>query len=44
VVAANRIDLVVMVTHAAKLDDIASAYGLFANQHDRVLKVAIKPH
>jgi threonine dehydrogenase-like Zn-dependent dehydrogenase len=44
VVASNRLDLGVMVTHEYKLDDIVAAYELFANQHDGVLKVAIKPH
>jgi threonine dehydrogenase-like Zn-dependent dehydrogenase len=43
VVASGRIDLGVMVTHHYKLDDIALAYDLFANQRDGVLKVAIKP-
>ena len=43
VVAANRLDLGVMVTHEYKLDDIVDAYDLFANQRDGVLKVAIKP-
>jgi threonine dehydrogenase-like Zn-dependent dehydrogenase len=43
VVAANRLDLGVMVTHEYKLDNIVEAYDLFANQRDGVLKVAIKP-
>lgn len=43
VVASGRIDLGVMVTHHYKLDDIALAYDLFANQRDGVLKVAIQP-
>lgn len=43
VVASGRIDLGVLVTHRFKLDDIAAAYELFANQRDGVLKVAIKP-
>ena len=44
VVASNRVDLGVMVTHQFKLDDIVAAYELFANQRDGVLKVAIKPN
>ena len=43
VVASGRVDLGVMVTHHYALDDIVSAYDLFANQRDGVLKVAIKP-
>src|SRR5690554_4251638 len=43
VVASNRLDLGVLVTHEYKLDDIAAAYDLFANQRDGVLKIAIKP-
>jgi threonine dehydrogenase-like Zn-dependent dehydrogenase len=43
VVASGRIDLGVMVTHQFKLDDIVTAYELFAHQRDGVLKVAIKP-
>ncbi|QAU33812.1 NAD(P)-dependent alcohol dehydrogenase [Janthinobacterium sp. 17J80-10] len=43
VVASSRVDLGVLVTHHYKLDDIVSAYDLFANQRDGVLKVAIKP-
>ncbi|MCD6731982.1 MAG: NAD(P)-dependent alcohol dehydrogenase [Burkholderiaceae bacterium] len=43
VLAANRLDLGVLVTHPFKLDDIVAAYDLFANQRDGVLKVAIKP-
>ena len=43
VIEANRLDLGVMVTHEYKLDDIVSAYDLFSNQRDGVLKVAIKP-
>ncbi|GAB3542902.1 NAD(P)-dependent alcohol dehydrogenase [Noviherbaspirillum agri] len=43
VIESNRMDLGVMVTHRYKLDDIVSAYDLFANQRDGVLKVAIKP-
>jgi len=43
VLESNRMDLGVLVTHRYKLDDIVSAYDLFANQRDGVLKVAIKP-
>ena len=43
VVASRRVDLGSLVTHHYKLDDIVSAYELFANQRDGVLKVAIKP-
>jgi threonine dehydrogenase-like Zn-dependent dehydrogenase len=43
IVAAGRVDLGVMVTHEYKLDNIAAAYELFANQRDGVLKIAIKP-
>jgi alcohol dehydrogenase len=43
VVASGRVDLGALVTHRYKLDDIASAYDLFANQRDGVLKVAIRP-
>ena len=43
VVAANRLDLGVMVTHQYKLDNIVEAYDLFAHQRDGVLKIAIKP-
>jgi threonine dehydrogenase-like Zn-dependent dehydrogenase len=43
VLAANRLDLGVLVTHPFKLDDIVAAYDLFAHQRDGVLKVAIKP-
>ena len=39
----GRVDLSAMVTHRYKLDDIESAYELFANQQDGVLKVAITP-
>ena len=44
VLAADRLDLGVLVTHQYKLDDIVAAYELFANQRDGVLKVAITPH
>jgi len=44
VLESGRVDLSHMVTHEYRLDDIISAYDLFANQRDGVLKVAIKPH
>jgi threonine dehydrogenase-like Zn-dependent dehydrogenase len=44
VVQSGRVDLGLLVTHHFKLDDIVAAYDLFANQHDGVLKIAIKPH
>ena len=43
VVASQRLDLGVLVTHHYKLDDIVAAYDLFSHQRDGVLKVAIKP-
>lgn len=43
VVASGRVDLAPLVTHRYALDDISSAYELFANQRDGVLKVAITP-
>ena len=43
VVASGRVDLSALVTHHFKLEDIQSAYELFAHQRDGVLKVAIKP-
>jgi threonine dehydrogenase-like Zn-dependent dehydrogenase len=43
VLAANRLDLGLLVTHQYKLDDIVPAYDLFSHQRDGVLKVAIKP-
>jgi len=43
VIAANRLDLGVLVTHQRKLDEIVEAYDLFAHQRDGVLKIAIKP-
>lgn len=43
VIDSNRVDFSSMVTHHYKLEDIAAAYELFANQRDGVLKVAIKP-
>ncbi|OLL27413.1 alcohol dehydrogenase [Burkholderia sp. SRS-W-2-2016] len=44
VIESGRVDLGALVTHQYKLDDIVTAYELFANQRDGVLKVAIKPH
>lgn len=43
VIASGRADLKPLVTHHFKLDDIESAYDLFGNQRDGVLKVAITP-
>ena len=43
VVASGRVDTGALVTHRFGLDDIESAYELFANQRDGVLKVAIRP-
>ena len=43
VIASGRVDLGAMVTHRYRLDDIETAYDLFANQKDGVLKVAISP-
>lgn len=43
VLAAERLDLGVLVTHQYALNDIEAAYDLFANQRDGVLKIAIKP-
>lgn len=43
VIASKRADLKPLVTHRFKLDDIESAYELFAHQRDGVLKVAITP-
>ena len=42
-VAAARIDTGTLITHHFGLDDIVTAYDLFANQRDGVLKVAIRP-
>lgn len=39
----GRVDLSAMVTHHFRLDQIESAYELFAHQRDDVLKVAITP-
>ncbi|QHE84563.1 NAD(P)-dependent alcohol dehydrogenase [Hydrogenophaga sp. BPS33] len=43
VLASGRVDLGLMVTHHHRLEDIVTAYDLFAHQRDGVLKVAIKP-
>ncbi len=43
VVASQRVDMAALVTHRFSLDDIETAYDLFENQRDGVLKVAIKP-
>ena len=43
VIASGRVDLGAMVTHRFKLEDIETAYELFGNQRDGVLKVAITP-
>jgi threonine dehydrogenase-like Zn-dependent dehydrogenase len=43
VVASGFVDLKPLVTHRFKLEDIESAYELFGNQRDGVLKVAITP-
>lgn len=43
VVASGRVDFGALVTHQYALDDIVTAYDLFAHQRDGVLKVAIKP-
>jgi alcohol dehydrogenase len=43
VIASKRADLKPLVTHRFSLEQIESAYELFANQRDGVLKVAITP-
>jgi alcohol dehydrogenase len=43
VIEAGQVDLGSMVTHRFALDEIETAYELFANQRDGVLKVAITP-
>ena len=43
VIASGRVDLKPMVTHRYRLGEIETAYELFANQRDGVLKVAITP-
>jgi alcohol dehydrogenase len=40
-VETGRIDLLPLLTHRFRLDQIAEAYELFAGQRDKVLKVAI---
>ncbi|UUL83152.1 NAD(P)-dependent alcohol dehydrogenase [Sphingomonas qomolangmaensis] len=42
-VAGGRVDTAALVTHHFGLDDIETAYDLFAHQRDGVLKVAIRP-
>lgn len=42
-VEAERIDTSALITHHFGLDDIVTAYDLFGNQRDGVLKVAIRP-
>ena len=39
----RRVDLAPLVTHHFALDDIEEAYGLFSEQRDGVLKVALYP-
>lgn len=43
VIESERVDLKPLVTHRFKLNEIETAYELFANQLDGVLKVAITP-
>ena len=43
VIDSGRVDFGLLVTHHYKLEDIAAAYDLFANQRDGVLKVALTP-
>ncbi|WP_157220149.1 NAD(P)-dependent alcohol dehydrogenase [Flavisphingomonas formosensis] len=42
-VASERVDTSMLVTHHFALDDIQPAYELFGDQRDGVLKVAIRP-
>jgi threonine dehydrogenase-like Zn-dependent dehydrogenase len=42
-VESGRVDTGALVTHRFSLDDIETAYDLFAHQRDGVLKVAITP-
>ncbi|MGF1592675.1 MAG: NAD(P)-dependent alcohol dehydrogenase [Kiloniellaceae bacterium] len=42
-ISAGRVDTQALVTHRFKLEEIETAYELFANQRDGVLKVAITP-
>jgi threonine dehydrogenase-like Zn-dependent dehydrogenase len=41
-VQARRINLMPLLTHRFRLDQIGEAYELFANRKDNVLKVAIQ--
>jgi alcohol dehydrogenase len=43
VIGSGRADTAPLVTHRYGLDDIETAYELFAHQRDGVLKVAIRP-
>jgi threonine dehydrogenase-like Zn-dependent dehydrogenase len=43
IVQSGRVDLRPFVTHRFSLGQIEEAYDLFANQRDRVIKVAITP-
>lgn len=43
VIGSGRVDASPLVTHHFALDDIETAYDLFANQRDGVLKIAIQP-
>ncbi len=43
VVASGRVDTGALVTHRFNLDDVETAYDLFAHQRDGVLKVVIHP-
>ncbi len=43
VIASGRADLRPLVTHRFRLDDIETAYDLFASRRDGVMKVAIQP-
>jgi threonine dehydrogenase-like Zn-dependent dehydrogenase len=43
VIESGRVDTRPLVTHRFSLDDIETAYDLFAHQRDGVLKVAIHP-
>jgi threonine dehydrogenase-like Zn-dependent dehydrogenase len=39
----GRVDLTPLLTHTFSLDDISTAYELFGERRDGVMKVAIKP-
>lgn len=43
VIGSGRVDASPLVTHHFALDDIETAYDLFAHQRDGVLKIAIQP-